>query len=246
MKTSRALLVALSACSDPPAKPDASIDAPKIIDARAIDAGVCGTDVPFTGELVDWDSTEAQFCGVLGATWTVRGSSDPKETHTSNAPNGRIVMCIPSQSSTTIDITVPAGNSPCAGTMTSGYAIRGIAMANATVQAMIPATDLFSARAFTTARQTTFYTQIGAAFDPAKGGLFVHVAGTPKAVSIDVAHDATQAFDGTTWAAGASGADVYFPNVPAGAATITATGAIGGGPAPIEANAITYVTIVSP
>jgi hypothetical protein len=241
-------LVALSACSDPNVKPiDASTDGPKTIDARAVDAGVCGADVPFTGELIDWDSTDATFCGVFNATLKVRGSTNPLETHMT-PPNGRVVMCVPNTTGTgtLIDITVPTGNSPCLG-MTSGYAIRGIAWVNPAVEAMLGATNVFSARAFTTTRQTSFYTQIGAAYDPTKGGLYVHVVGATHDVAIDAAHDAAQSYNGTTWAAGATGGDVFFPNVAPGMAKITAiTGVTGTDNVPIEANALTYVTIVGP
>ncbi len=237
-------ILALSACSDPTAKPDAAIDAPKVIDAKAADAGMCGSDTLFTGEHLDWDSTDATFCGVFNAVWKVRGSTDPKQTHTT-PPNGRLVMCVPSVPSTAIDVTVPAGNSPCLG-MTSGYTINGIAHVEPAVLATLPATEVFRARSFTTARQATFYSLIGATYDPAKGGLLVHVAGTPKATSIDVAHATTMAYDGTTWAVGATGADVYFPNVAIGTAVITVVGVTGVQMVPIAANTITYATFYSP
>ena len=115
------LLVILAACgcSDGKTKPDAAVDA--ALDARAIDAGHCGSDVPFTGEDLDWDSTDAAFCGVFNAAFKVRGSTLAIEADTTS-PNGRFVMCIPSQATTTLDISPPTGPNPCATNPGSGKA----------------------------------------------------------------------------------------------------------------------------
>ena len=86
-----ALGLGLGACGDSGVKPkDASPDTP--VDMAP---GMCGADVFFTGEIVDWDSTDAKFCGVFGAKWTVRG--DVTRTSTT-APNGRFQLCLPPQS----------------------------------------------------------------------------------------------------------------------------------------------------
>src|SRR5262249_18777186 len=57
-------------------------------------AGPCGAEASFTGEMIDWDSTTASFCGVLGAVWTVRGDATRKQT---TPPNGRLTMCLAHQ-----------------------------------------------------------------------------------------------------------------------------------------------------
>lgn len=236
-------IIALCACSDPPAKPDAAVDS--AVDGKTADAGRCGADVPLTAEHLDWDTTDAAFCGVFQATWTVRGSTNPLET-AKTPPNGRVVLCIPDAARTTIDVTPATAASQCA--MTGGtYPLHAVAVIDRSVEAMLSATSVFRGRSFTGARETSFYTQIGAAYDPGKGALLVHVAGTPHPVAISGTHDATQRFDGSSWAAGDTGIDVYFPNVPVGTTTITgAAGTIGGGSVPIEANTVTFATLYSP
>jgi len=85
-------------------------------------------------------------------------------------------------------------------------------------------------------------------YDNTKAQVFVHVEGTLGAVTIAAAHDATQAWSGTAWAAGSTGINVLFPNVDptAGTTTVSATGATGGGTIPLAANSFTYVTVVFP
>jgi hypothetical protein len=62
-------------------------------DARSPDAfDLCPGRVTFTGEYVDWDSTEADFHGIADA--LVAEVGDPANT-TTTAPNGRSVLCLP-------------------------------------------------------------------------------------------------------------------------------------------------------
>lgn len=211
---------------------DAAIDTPP---------GACGAEATFTGDLVNWDSTETQFCGVFGAKWTVRG--DAARTSTT-PPNGRFQLCIPHQAQTIVDIAPPALGSECpglSGTPMNTYTVAGVAIAS---DAVIAAGGAYSARALVEARIASFYGPLGG-LDAAKGQLVVHVDGTPHAVSISATHGAAQRYDGAAWAAGDTGRDVLFPNVAPGTTTITvAGGATGTGSYPIEAGVFTYVSVV--
>ena len=215
-----ALGLALGACSDGGAKPkDASSDTP--VDTAP---GTCGANVSFTGENIDWDSTGANFCGVFGAKWTVRG--DATQTITT-PPNGRVQLCLPHQAQTLIDVVPPTAGSQCPGLFNmpmNTYPLQAVTIAS---DAVIAAGGTYSARAMIQSRLTSMFTQIGAPLAADHGQLPVHVSGTLRAVSISAAHDATQRFDGTTWAAGDTGSDVFFPNVvvTAGAVSVTMTGA---------------------
>ena len=240
-----AVLLVACGCGEVKDKPDAPVGDGKTTDGKAIDAGMCSGGISFTGEDVDWDSTDTAFCGVFNATLKVRGSSDPAQSDTTS-PNGRWVMCLPLQTPVTIDLTPPTGNNPCA-TSPGSYGLKGIAVADAQVQAMLTGTDVFRIREFSTNRATGFYAQIGRAYDPTKGALMVHVVGAQHPVAITAVHDQVEKSDGTTWQAGDTGVDVYFPNIPVGTTTIqAATGTTGAISVPIEANTITYATIVTP
>ena len=126
---------------------DASIDAP---------SGPCGSNAVFTGEQVDWDSTDSDtgFCGVQGAKWTVRGDATATGT-TATPPNGRFVLCVPHQAQTLVDITPPTATSGCLHADGTPYPRRGVAIAS---EAVIAAGGAFSARAMTQARETAMFT----------------------------------------------------------------------------------------
>jgi len=240
-----ALLLAACGCSDGKGKPDAPVGDGRLPDGKAVDAGKCAGGIFFTGEALDWDSTDAGFCGVFNATLKVRNSSDPAQTDTTS-PNGRWEMCIPLQTPVSIDLTPPTGNNPCA-TNPGSYGLKGIVVADAQVQAMLTGTDVFRVREISTSRATGFYAQIGSPYDASKGGLMVHVVGSQHPVAITAAHDQVEKSDGTTWQPGDTGVDVYFPNVAVGTTAIqAATGTTGAISVPIEANTITYATIVTP
>jgi hypothetical protein len=198
-------------------------------------------DLMFTGEVVDWDSTDANFCGVLGATLTVHG--DPSRTDMIRAPNGRFLLAIASAPTTQIDLAPPTTGSGCI-TGSPTYAIPGIIVANRDV---IAASAIVSLRMMTMPRTTTFYGALGG-FDASKAQIFVHVDGTPRAVAISGTGGAPQAFDGTAWAAGATGVNVMFPNVDVGSGTtqLTMTGnATGTGMLPLAAGKFTYATVIA-
>ena len=217
-----------SACGGGSSTPDAP---PDVVSG-------CGADLLFTGEIVDWDSVGD--CGVANARVAVRGTS--AQSDDSNF-NGRFEVCVAQQGQTTVDVTQSADASRCA-RVAGAYPVRGVFIAD---PAVINLNALsFSARAMTQARQDAMFTQIGAAYDAAKAQLVVHVAGTPRAVSISPPHAASQSYDGTKWAAGSTGDYVLFPNVAPGAATITVTGgAVGPSSVTLEAGAYTYVTVIA-
>ncbi len=228
----RGLLVvslACGACGGGDATPDA---APPAVD---IDNGSCGDQLRFTGEYVDWD-TDAAFCGINDALFEVRGGGAMDNT----APNGRFDLCIARGAATTVlDITPPTAASSCT-TPASTYSLPGIAIAS---PAVILAGAAWSGRNFTVDRQAS----LGVTLDPAKAHVVVHVEGTPKQVTLGAAHDAPQAVVATTWAPGATGHEVFFPNVTL-AATTTITvegGAIGPTSIPLVAGTITNVTLLA-
>lgn len=216
------LALALAGCSGGGGKkPDAAI--------------TDGQPLTFTGEYVDWFSTDTGFfCGIFQATFTVHG--DATKTSTTN-PNGRFTLTLDPKQTTQVDITPPTGQSECSQPK-STYNVPGIIIADASV---IASGGMYSARAFTVDAAT----MVG--YDSSKAQVLVHVDGTPRAVSITGNHQPTEAFDGTMWAAGDTGVNVYFPNVdPApGMTTVSTTGtALGTGTVPVAAGTFTYVTVV--
>jgi hypothetical protein len=227
--------LALGACGDDgaahkDASPDTPVDMPP---------GTCGANTFFTGEIIDWDSTDTKFCGVFSSKLTVRGQAAPADT---TNPNGRFEVCVPHQAQSLVDVAHSMSASPCAG-VTGSYPVRAVLVAE---QAVIDAGGVFSARAMTQARQDAMFTQIGQAYSATQAQLVVHVGGTPRQVSISANHAATQRFDGTTWAAGDTGSYVFFPNVDPGSVQVTvASGAIGATTLPVEAGAYTYVSVIA-
>jgi hypothetical protein len=221
---------ALAACSDGNGVPkDASPDS------------MCGAQTLFTGELIDWDSTDLKFCGVYNSKLTITGQSAPADT---SNPNGRFEVCIPHQAITQIDVAQGTNQSQCA--MSAGsYPVRAVLFAE---QAVIDANGKFSARMMTLARQNDmFTTKIGTAFSDSKAQLVVHVDGAQRQVLISASatHDTTQKFDGASWDAGDTGSDVFFPNVTSGTVQITVAGNAVGSPVSVAlaANAYTYVAV---
>jgi hypothetical protein len=230
------LASACGACGDDGAKPDGSMCTPLVIDS---DNASCGDQLRFTGEYVDWD-VDVGFCGIFEALFEVSGGAMD-----TTAPNGRFDLCISNTAAQTLlDITPSATASQCSNPPSS-YNLPGIAVAN---KAVIGAGVLFSGRNITTARQTTFFQSAGITFDAAKAQVFVHVEGTPRALTLAAAHAAPQAVVATAWAAGDTGHEVFFPNVDVGAGTtsLEMTGcAIGTGSIPLAAGKITNVTILA-
>src|SRR6185436_19211440 len=231
-RTAAAVMLVAAGCSGGGGTTDASPDTPPDMATR------CGADLFFTGEIVDWDSNGD--CGVADAAVTVRGQ--PAQTDMSNF-NGRFEVCVPQQAQTVVDVTPSLNASRCA--MVGGaYPVRGVFIAE---QAVIALNELsFSARAMTQARQDAMFSQIGESYNPASAQLVVHVAGTPRAVSITSSHATNQRYDGSVWAEGNTGSYVLFPNVDPGATTISvAGGAVGTGTVTLEMGAYTYATVIA-
>jgi hypothetical protein len=225
--TVAAILTAIVGCSD---------DVQQHQDAAVIGDGVCGTDLEFTGEFVDWTSNDSNaFCGIYKATWQVHG--DSSRTDQSN-PNGRFDLCLKPADQTQVDITVPTGPSEC---VQGAYTKQGIAIAN---RAVIAAGALMSARSITDVELQ----QMSLNLDTSKGYVFVHVVGAQRAVSLSSTHDAPLTFDGNSWVAGDTGANVFFVNTDPGTGSTTLQvdgGAIGTGSIPVVANTFTYVTVAA-
>jgi hypothetical protein len=210
--------------------------------APDVPPGMCGAEATLSGEMIDWDSTETAFCGVAGAVWTVHGDASRTKT---TPPNGRLAICLAHQAQTILDVTPPSSGSQCPG-VSGTYPLAGVAILPDVVLA---AGATFSVRAMVQSRMDSMSTQIGTPINLADGQLYVHVQGTPRAVSISTRHSPTQRFDGTTWAAGDTGSDVFFPNVgiDTGPVTVSVAGdAIGTGSYTLEPGKMTYLTVVTP
>ena len=198
------------------------------------DAGIDADLVDFTvtGTYLDWDSTAAHPCPIAGATWTAH--YDNTRTAVTDATGGftiRLAVYL-----WLLDLQQPTGPSTCAsGSYTIG--------ANAIITpAVYYAGGHFVMRSLTDARAAGF------AFDPARGNLLVHVDGPAREVAISSISDPAQAFDGSTWAAGATGQDVFFPNIDLTDTTMPAVsvsgGAVGTGSIPLAAGTLTYMTVI--
>jgi hypothetical protein len=228
-------LAALAACSSG----DGAVDATPVVD---IDNGSCGDQLRFTGELLDWDSSDASFCGVNDADFATAAGMD------GTSPNGRFDMCIPRDAAVTeVLVTAPAAAASQCATATPPFTINGIAVAK---KAVILAGGFWSGRMFSMARQQTFFQAVGIAFDAGKAQVIVHVDGTPRAVALVATHGPTQAFSGTAWAPGETGREVFFPNVdvaPGGGSTALSVvgGAIGTGSIPLAPGKLTMVSVLA-
>lgn len=180
-------------------------------------------EVVMTGEIVDFDSTDATFKGVLGSVLTVRGESTFTQT---TPPNGRINLTIPNR-----EVIVDVGP----GMDANGNAYIGGLIV---VDPALAVDDNYKLRTYTMARAADF------GYDPLLAQVYVHLEGTAGPVAIAAAHEPAQSFDGTTWAAGDTGIAVFLPNVVigGGTTTITVTGATGlPASIPLEAGKITFV-----
>lgn len=220
---------------------DAAVDAPEAADAGPdAYAGPCGFYFyQLTAVYLDWDSTAAAPCAITGSRWYVH--IDPRYETTD--ASGRLAICLASNNPE-LDIHPPPTASTCA-TPPGTYSIPGLAIATRSVA---DAGGVLVARSLDDARIGPFYAGFGSTFDAAKGQLFVHVIGAPRAVMITTAHDTVQAFDGAAWASGETGGDVFFPNIDLGAGATTdvsvAGGALGTGNVPLVAGTITYMAVV--
>ncbi len=222
-----ATIILLVGCqgSAPPVKPhDAGPDSPPGPEA--------GCGLTTAGELLDWDSTAATAAPIAGATLVDR--DDPTRTTTTGA-DGTYTLCIAAVNFGLIDVTPPADDLP------------GVIFAKRDVVAKVPR---LSARTMTAARRDTFFTQLGATYDPAAGQVLVHFNGPHKA-TIDHTPAGTQAYNADAWAAGDTGDYVFFGNVALGATANTvvgsdAAGVIGGAAIPLVPGSISYVELFVP
>ena len=241
-----AALPAAVGCSDPPSGlRDAHVDAVPI---DAPPDAFCGANLFYTGEYVDWDSSDAQFLGIFNATWAVADDTTSRPVaHT--APNGRFLLCINSGTDPSITITPDPTNT---GSNGSDTYLPGVALAK---HLQIASGIITSTRSMRLSRAASLFQQIGdgtSAYDAAKGQLFVHASGSAVAValSISAASLAPQAYGiGEAWAAGSAGTYVYFPNIELTGPTVTlsAASAIDGtGDLPISAGHLTYVEVEAP
>jgi len=228
----RVCLLALVACSSPSKTPDA----PPAGD------GQCGTEDFFTGEVVDWDSTNQTFCGVFGAMLQVEG--DASRSDTTN-PNGRFQLCLAQADQTVIDVLPPSAASECA-PQAGAYQLGGMVIAT---HAVIASGQVNSLRMIGATRAASFFSQFGSGLDNTKAIVFVHVDGTPGTVISSAAHDPPIEFDGSAWGSGDTGVYVVFPNtdVSTGTSTVNFADAngIGGGTVPVAAHEITYLDLVA-
>jgi hypothetical protein len=236
------LLAACTGChNNPHAKPDAPVDA-KVdapIDAQA-DASACPAgQIEFTGEYVDWNSTNAQFCGIFMA--TLAQDSDLANSD-STPPNGRFKLCVPGTARTQIDITNPSGASPCSPSPGSySTTMPGIAIAD---PAVITTGQIVSYRDFTTTVASMFSPSLNAS----DAQLYVHVDGSASTITLSEPAASEMYFDGTTWSTTppATIVAVFYMNLTPGTVTVTMTGATGNGSVPLAAGAISYITLVAP
>ena len=190
---------------------DASVapDGPQLADAPE----VCpGGGVFLSGELVDWDSTNASFLGVFDAKVSLPGSLMPL---LSTPPNGRIETCVPAASPLRFDLDAPAD-----------YLDGTLVIQREAIASLHP----LSLRSIKLARASSFFTSRGLTFDPNRAQVVVFLAGDRSQVTLDRAHDAAQSGSDDTqpgtfvWTAGDTGRYVLFPNVDATLPTATVTG----------------------
>jgi len=205
----------------------------------AIDADLRNYDV--AGVYLDWDSTAASPCPIVGATWTVYFGGG--RTGTTDA-TGAFTVLLASYLAR-IDVEQPHLPSSCT-TPPSTYDL--------TQSAIIPGVIHDAGghpviRSLTSARAVTFYAAIGAPFQAARGQLLVHLDGPARSVALSAPHDAVQAFDGQAWAAGDTGSDVFFPNVDVTNGiwpTVTVAGhPIGAGSLELPPGTITSITVIT-
>lgn len=207
----RTCLILLAACGGGSSQPDAKLDKDAAIDAPA-DASPCGNDTFFTGELIDWDSTDSAFLGVNAARVSVQGMP---AISTTTPPNGRLELCVPTVPLLRFDVDAPAGY------------LDGTAYVE---REALGGGRAISLRSITTTRAASFYTERGLTFDPARAHVLVFLAGDRTTLTLDRPHDAAQnanddAAAGTfIWADGAGGRYVLFPNVDVAQPTGVLTG----------------------
>jgi hypothetical protein len=98
---------ALAGCSDesPPIDSGPPVPVPDAGPDAAIDANteVCPGQVLFTGSYQDWDGNSTGPNNTLGT--VVTQASDVQNATTIGAPNGRVVLCLPADSTSLVNFT---------------------------------------------------------------------------------------------------------------------------------------------
>ena len=220
--------VACGACGD---DGNETIDGPPAdarIDARIDGAGICPLgDVFFTGELLDWDSTDAAFMGVPDAVFTVQGA--PTRTDTT-APNGRFELCIP-DARVIVEVDAPPAY------------LDGVIVID---QDEIESSSVVSLRAISAARTTTFYVERGLTYNPARAHILDAQIADTTDLSIDRPSDtpqsATVGGGGVlTWSAASGGDLVLFPNVDVTQPNAVVSGDMSPHTVPLTAGEFTWV-----
>jgi len=128
---------------------------------------------------------DAPASGISGATIVADGA--PSAT---TATDGTFELCLTEASMTLVEVA-PTGH------------VGGTAV----VLKELATSGDFTLRAFTAARAAAF------GFDPARAHVFVHVVGEPRAIAVSAPHDPALHWKAPDWIAGATGTDVYLPNV---------------------------------
>lgn len=188
-----------------------------------------GGQVFLSGEMLDWDSSNATFKGVFMAKISVDGTQV-----LSTPPNGRLDVCVPPADPLVLDVDAP-----------TDYLDGTMIVEREAITSLHP----ISFRGITATRAGTFFTERGLTFDANKAQVLVFLAGDRSSITLDRAHDATQtASDDASpgdfvWAAGDSGRYVLFPNVDPAQATATVTDPSGAQVVPIAAGKLTLVAV---
>jgi hypothetical protein len=220
----RALAVAIivagcGGCSDdastPDGRPDGAVDAQP--DAFV---PVCTGPQELTGELIDFDSSPANFLGVFDAVFTLRGEPACTE-HT--APNGRFILHVPTTDQV-VDVDAP-----------DPYLDGALLVPRDTITT---AGIVFSLRGVSLSRAM----QLDPAQDAAHGLVAVNQSNIADVWTLTGAGASFDSEDGTIWAAGNDQPYILFTSVAPGTQTLSGSGiAIGGGDIPVVAGQITWV-----
>lgn len=194
----------------------------------ATDAGATGCDGTnnYTGELIDFDSTDTAFLGVVDAQFSVRGDPDCTAT---TAPNGRFILRLPDTGGMT-DIDAPGDYVD--------------AVAAVSPQQFFNGGATFSYRNFTTTRAMALYDSLGQTFDTSKAHVLVNQSVDLETFSLAATHDAVVgSTDGSTWAAADNTRYILFTNVDVGSGMTTLTGtATGASDLPLEAGKLVFAS----
>jgi hypothetical protein len=149
MRPLLAVLLVLAGCGDDDGSADA--DAGARADAARADAAPpdayddCPGRLTFTGDYVDWDSTDTMFKGVFDAEVAPVGAP-AQAVHT--APNGRSILCVPRGADLDVDFT-----------QSSYLPVRFGA------DATVAATEIYTVRGLTPTRAAALFGELGLADD---------------------------------------------------------------------------------